>query len=186
MSGVNVMKKTGLKIIKRYFALLTLVVSGLMLSGCETFRPMPVKEPQMVAQPEGVTVRLAEAADRASRSLETLAAVEKTRNPEAAAAATIPNAPRELRRTMSIRWYGKPAPLLQQIADRAGYNFKTIGKEPPAPLIVAINAEDRILIDMLRDVGLQLGGKSHVKVDASRRMIELHYPSALGSSREVR
>ena len=163
MSGVNVMKKTGFKIIKRYLGLIAVAGIGLSLAGCQTLRPAPVQNPQMVVQPEGVTVRLAEAADRASRSLETLAAVEKTRNPEAAAAATIPNAPRELRRTMSIRWYGKPAPLLQQIADRAGYNFKTIGNEPPTPLIVAVNAEDRILIDMLRDIGLQLGGKSQMK-----------------------
>ena len=158
-----------------------------VLAACSTAQPRgSVKNPQLVAQPEKVTIMLAEAADRASRSLETLAAVEKTRTP-GAEVASIPNAPQELQRTFSTRWYGPVEQLTEQVAARAGYTFETFGNKPATPIIVTLNAEDRQLINILRDIGLQIGQQGELKVDASRRAVELYYPQAIEpiSNREL-
>jgi len=71
-----------------------------MISACTT---MPIKrEPQVVASPDKVSLMLAEAADKASNALETLAAVEQSRAP-AVAVQPIHNAPPELKRAITIR-----------------------------------------------------------------------------------
>lgn len=148
------------------------------LNACSGYSTAKVKNPQYVVSPDDVTVRLAEAADRASRSLEALAAVEQADNPDVTIA-SIPNAPQELRRTITLDWYGPVEQVAQDVADRASYEFKAFGNAPPTPVIVAIRAENRQVIDVLRDIGLQLGTLANVRVDAQRRVIELYYPSAL-------
>lgn len=157
--------------------LLIAAMTILLLSGC-ALRPMPVEDPQLVASPDSVSVRLAEAADRASRSLETLAAVEQAASPEVDIA-SIPAAPQELRRTINIDWYGPVEQVARILADRASYNFQSFGNVPPTPIVVTITSRNRQVIDVLRDVGLQLGSMAQLKVDAQRRVVELYYPSAL-------
>lgn len=155
-----------------------MICAGLFLQGCSGYSKAKVKNPQYVVSPDDVSVRLAEAADRASRSLEALAAVEQADNPDATVAA-VPNAPQELRRSMTVDWYGPVEQVAKDVADRASYEFTTFGNTPPVPMIVAIRAENRQVIDILRDIGLQLGGTAKLRVDAQRRVIELYYPSAL-------
>ena len=107
------------------------------------------------------------------------AAVEQKQNPDIAIAA-IPNAPQELRRTISVDWYGPVEQIARDVANRASYNFQAFGNTPPTPVIVTITARNRPVIDVLRDIGLQVGSQANLKVDASRRIVELYYPSALG------
>lgn len=149
------------------------------LSACTGLHNRPkVQEPQIAVSPDSVTVRLAEAADRASRSLETLAAVEQFRNPQADIA-SLPAAPLELRRTISVNWYGPVEQIAQTAASRASYDFKVFGNTPPTPVIVTIKAQNRQVIDVLRDIGLQIGTQANLRVDTPRRVVEIYYPSAL-------
>ena len=159
------------------FIFLSFVITG--LAACTPGFPVgSSSNPQLVAEPERVTLLLAEAADRASRSLEALAAVEKVRTP-GAEVASIPNAPQELRRTFSIRWFGPVEALTEQVADRAGYRFESFGNKPPTPIVVTLNAQDRQVINILRDIGLQIGNQGDLKVDAQRRVVELYYPQTI-------
>lgn len=145
------------------------------LSACS----QKIENPQIVASPDSVSLMLAEAADRASRSLETLAAVEQAKSP-GVAVQPIYNAPRELQRTISVEWIGPAEQISQKLADRASYQFLTFGDPPPVPLVVNINVENRPVIEILRDIGLQLGVRADVKVDAERRIVELHYAPVTG------
>ena len=138
-----------------------------------------VRNPQVVAEPDRVSLMLAEAADKASNALETLAAVEAAQAP-AVAVQPIHNAPQELRRAMTINWIGPADQVLKQIAARASYTFITVGDAPPLPLVVSIDAENKPVIELLRDVGLQLGLRADVKVDSVRKMVELHYAPVTG------
>lgn len=122
---------------------------------------------------------LAEAADRASTALETLAAVEQARTP-AIAVGPIENAPPELQRSITVNWVGPVEPITKKLADRAGYMFQTLGTFPPVPLVVSIDVENTPVIDVLRSIGLQLGARADVKVDAARRMVEIHYAPNTG------
>lgn len=135
-------------------------------------------EPQLVAEPDLVTLRLAEAANQAAQSLQKLAAIEQERTP-----VDIPplaqGAPIELRRSITVEWTGPVEPLVQQLADRTGYHYKLTGSDPAVPIIVEIKAFREPVIEVLRDIGLQLGDRAQLKVDASAETIEVIYANLL-------
>lgn len=159
--------------------LLLLLALSPALAGCSNVQKFSNDHPQIVAAPDSVSAMLADAADRASNALQTLASVEATRTP-APEISPIGNAPPELRRALSINWVGPVEQITEALSDRAGYEFQKIGAPPPVPTIVSINAENKPVIEILRDIGLQLGVRGDIKVDSSRKLIELQYPAAAG------
>ncbi len=162
-------------------SILTLSLASLM-GACTTYYPTTKRDPQVVANPDKVSLMLAEAADKASNALETLAAVEQSKAP-AVAVQPIHNAPPELMRAITLTWYGPAEQLVKTLADRASYTFIAVGDKPPLPLVVNMDIQNQPVIDVLRDVGLQLGVRADVKVDSTRRMIELHYAPVTGLGR---
>ena len=150
------------------FALLT-------LAGCQ----LPERNAQVVASPDKVSLMLAEAADKASNSLETLAAIEQKKSP-GVAVQPINNAPEELARAITVTWVGPPEQILRKLADRASYNFVTLGNKPPVPLVINVDVQNQPVIEVLRNVGLQLGVRADVKVDSDKQIIELHYAPVTG------
>lgn len=160
--------------------LLSLLFSLLFVSGCETYGgTFSGGTPQIVASPDKVSALLAEAADRASVSLETLASVERARTP-ATNMAPIDNVPTELRRAITVNWTGPIEPIAKTLADRAGYGFLVLGNTPSIPVVVSLDVENTRVIDALRDLGLQLGMRGDVKVDARSRMVEIYYAPNAG------
>ncbi|MCB1538275.1 MAG: DotD/TraH family lipoprotein [Rhodospirillales bacterium] len=133
-------------------------------------------KPQLVAEPDSTSLMIADAADRATRALESLAAVEQTRTPGvAAAAAMVPNAPVELQRAVTFQWSGPVEDVTRDMAARAGYSFSTVGDLPPTPIIVNLNAYNEPLIEVFRDIGLQMGTRADLKLDASRHTVDILY-----------
>lgn len=163
---------------KRVLSFSCLGFAALALAACSMGNP--IERPQIVASPDAVSLRLAEAADKASTALQTLAAVEQARTP-GVSVGPVSGAPPELRRAMTVNWTGPVEPLAKKLADRAGYGFLVLGSMPPVPLVVAIDAENRPVVDILRDIGLQLGLRADVKVDAGRKMVEIHYAPNAGA-----
>ena len=157
-----------------------LTVAAAVLSACAPGQSIHRNHsPQLVAQPETVNLMLANAADRAAGALETLAAVEQARSP-GVAVEPIANAPTELTRAITVNWVGPVEPIAKTLADRAGYAFMAVGEQPPVPVVVSINVENRPVIDVLRSLGLQLGQRADVRVDGVRRMVEIHYAPVTG------
>ena len=144
----------------------------LALTACQS--PLVREDPQLVASPDRTDLMLADAADRATKALESLAAIEKAKSPGTGDAA-IPNAPTELRRSITLSWNGPIEPVGRLLADRASYEFQIIGDAPPTALIVNIDVRDEPVINVLRSTGLQLGTRGTLKVDPNRRVIELEY-----------
>ena len=149
------------------------------VSACSSLEKHSNDEPQIVAAPDNVTAMLASAADRASTALQTLAAIEATRTP-ATNIGPVGNAPTELRRAITVNWIGPAEPITNTLAERAGYQFMTIGSPPPVPTVVSVDVENRPVIDVLRNIGLQLGGRGDIKVDSQHRIIEIHYTPNTG------
>lgn len=149
---------------------------ALLVTACQ---PLPKRDPQVVATPDKVSLMMAEAADKASTALETLAAVEQNKSP-GVAVQPIHNAPEELKRAVTINWVGPPEQVTKILADRASYTFLAVGNRPPVPPVVNINVEGEPVIDVLRSVGLQLGVRADIKVDSVRKVIELHYAPVTG------
>ncbi|TVQ81757.1 MAG: hypothetical protein EA357_12035 [Micavibrio sp.] len=158
-----------------YTALLT--VGMLAVAGC-SWKPGNVGH-QMVAEPDGVSLRLAASVDRASTALQTLAAVEQSRTP-LASVSPVKDAPRELLRTVSVEWVGPIEPITQRLAERVGYKFNIIGLQPPVPVIVTLNTAEKPVIDVLRDIGLQSGQRADIIVDAELKTVEVSYRTLYG------
>lgn len=154
-------------------------VALLMLAACSPASRLD--HPQTVAAPDRVSALLADAADKASNALQTLAAVEQAKSPPANLA-RIDNAPPELKRAVTVTWVGPVDTIVQTLADRASYKFEVLGDLPPVPVVVNIDAENKQVIDVLRDIGLQLGGRANIRVDSNRRVVELHYAPVTSSS----
>jgi|GEM_PF-293039 len=133
-------------------------------------------KPQLVAEPDQTSLMIADAADRATRALESLAAVETVRTPSAAAAAaTIPNAPAELQRAVTFSFAGPAEDVARDMAARAGYTFNTVGDQPPTPIMVSMSIYNQPMVEVLRDLGLQMGTRADLKLDANRRTVEIIY-----------
>lgn len=162
-------------------ALVTVFASLLLLSACggSPAREFSNAHPQLVAQPDTVSAMLADAADRAANSLETLAAVEYSRGP-GVAVGPVGDAPTELRRAITVNWVGPVESITKTLADRAGYNFLTVGAPPVVPVVVSVDVDNTPVIDVLRNIGLQLGMRGDIKVDGPGRVVELHYPPNTG------
>ena len=143
----------------------------LALSACA---PIQKVDHQMVATPDPVSLRLAAAVDKASSALHTLASVEQARNPGVEVQAA-PYAPQELRRTVSVDWIGPIEPIAKRLADRAGYEFQVNGDVPPSPLVVNVQAKQKAVVEVLRDIGLQAGLRANIVVDPTQRIVELNY-----------
>jgi defect-in-organelle-trafficking protein DotD len=161
---------------KTFTTLLGAVMLASSVAGCTPYTKV---DQQLVASPDPVGLRLAAAVDKATAALQTLASVEQARNPSAAVQ-SIPYAPQELRRTVSLDWVGPIEPVLRALADRAGYRFEANGDKPPAPLVVTINAKQKSVVEVLRDVGLQAGTRADVSVDPEAKIVELNYAPISG------
>jgi len=156
----------------------SILLLALLVAACTPGQPIRGK-PQIVASPDKTSLMLAEAADRASTALETLASVEQARTPSVAVA-PIDNAPVELKRAITVNWVGPVEPISKTLADRASYTFRTIGTPPPVPLVVNIDVENKPVIEVLRSIGLQLGQRADLHVNAPAKVIELHYAPNTG------
>lgn len=170
----------GLKIkkMRRIFFVFMMMAVPLAGGGCTSVLR---DDPQIVASPDKVSLMLAQAADKASVALETLAAVEYARTPSASVG-PIENAPPELRRAMTLSWVGPVEPLTKMMADRAGYGYMTLGAEPPVPMVVSVNVENTPIIDILRSVGLQMGTRANLRVDSENKVIEVQYGPGMDSA----
>lgn len=165
--------------IRPMFLSLSFTVMAFSLTACAPGYPIRVKDPQLVAQPDKVSMMLAQAADKASNALEALAAVEQKRTPAAQVPAIV-GAPAELNRAITINWVGPVDQITKLLADKASYRFVTLGSVPSTPVVVNINVTNTPLIEVLRSVGYQLGARADVYVDSAERMVALTYAPSTG------
>ena len=160
----------------KIFSFLSVAVLSTSLAACT----LPTKvDQQLVAEPDPISLRLASAVDRASAALQTLASVEQARNP-GVSIQTVPYAPQELRRTVSVNWVGPIEPIARSLADRAGYALQINGDVPPVPLVVSLQAKQKSVVEVLRDIGLQAGQRADIAVDPERKLVELNYAPVSG------
>jgi len=134
---------------------------------------------QLIASPDPVALRLANAADQASVALKTLASIEQSRNPNVQID-SVAGAPQELQRIMVIDWVGPIEPITRKVADKAGYKFQVNGNSPTTPIIISVSSREKKVIEMLRDIGLQAGRRADIVVDIESKTVELNYASVSG------
>ena len=144
----------------------------LFLAGCDT--PPPNITP-VANEPDIVTVKLAVAADKASKALDVISGIEQTRNPATPPVEDYSNAPANLMQPVSLRWSGPLEKVVKALADRAGMRFHVKGTEPAAPVVVNVDVYQQPILHVLRNLGLQAGHRADIAVDGSSSAIEVRY-----------
>ncbi|MDR3450766.1 MAG: DotD/TraH family lipoprotein [Alphaproteobacteria bacterium] len=167
----------------------SLLISGvvLALTGCADFQqrwdamtaptaPTTPSGQPVATEPDIVSVKLAQAADKASRALDNISNIEQQRNP---AVPAIPddyaNASPNMMQPVSIRWSGPIEQIARVLAERAGLRFRVKGREPAVPLVVNVDAYQQPILHVLRDVGLQAGNRADLSIDQNEGVVEVRY-----------
>lgn len=162
--------------------LLFVTCSCLMLAACATTpeqtnvsSPTSTDLQAEAYQMEHANVTLAEASNSVSQSLTELGATEQAANPPQSVSSPPNPSSYGMGMTTSIDWNGPVQPIVQQIANATHYQLKVLGKAPPIPVIVAVDAKNKPMGDVLRDIGYQTGKRANVVVFPSSHTIELRY-----------
>lgn len=156
-------------------SLLLLAFASLtVFTGCENISTTAVTP--VATEPDIVTVKLAQAADKASQALDTIAGIEQQRSPTTPPVEDYTNAPAALMQPVSVRWSGNVDQITKALAERAGYRFRAKGSIPSAPVIVHVDAYQQPILHILRDIGLQAGHRADIAIDSAGGAVELRYP----------
>jgi defect-in-organelle-trafficking protein DotD len=133
---------------------------------------MPTAATAVDADP--AALRLARAAEQATLALHRMSEIESFRTPMPNDAGMAYGHPALMQPT-SINWTGPIELISRTLAEMCGFSFKTVGKAPPAPITVSINAYQQPIGAILRDIGLQAGRRADVIVDVGTQTVNLRY-----------
>ncbi|MFA6279413.1 MAG: DotD/TraH family lipoprotein [Bdellovibrionales bacterium] len=156
----------------RTIPMMALLGAGVLVAGCgvTTTSMTPV-----ATEPDVVSVRLAQAAEKASKALDTLSGIEQYREPQLPAPDDFSSAPPALTQLISIQWSGPIDQILQTLASRASMSYKVVGSPSGVPLLVNLDVYQKPLIEALHDLGLQAGRRADVSVNSNNNSIEIRY-----------
>ncbi|MDK2123867.1 DotD/TraH family lipoprotein [Parachitinimonas caeni] len=76
---------------------------------------------------------------------------------------------------ISLDFVGELETMLTSLANKYSYELVVLGKRPPQQVLVNVYVKDRSVIDILKNVGLQVDAMADVRLDRSARRIELIY-----------
>ncbi len=170
----------------RHFSIQTFTLalgacSLLLLGACAEPDPTPgamLPVQAAAVDPDPTALRIAQAADRATNSLNKLAQIEQFRTPmpDDATLAT-PG----MMRTTSLTWTGPIDQVSRTLAELGGMQFRIVGKEPPLPLVVTVDAHEKPIGEILRDIGFQAGRRADIVLNTATNTIDLRYAPTDGT-----
>lgn len=161
--------------------------AALLLGGCSDWNAFWGVQPSsssggtkpVATEPDIVSVKLAQAADKASRALDSIANIEQQKNPTTAPISDdYSNAPANMIQPVSLRWSGPIEQVTRVLAERAGLRFRVKGRTPAVPVVVNVDAYQEPIIHVLRDIGLQAGTRATMSIDQNEGAVEIQYPAA--------
>jgi defect-in-organelle-trafficking protein DotD len=148
-------------------------VAAFLLAGCSD------TPAHLATEPDLVSMKLAQAADKASRALDTIAHIDQQRNPSVQPMReSNVNPASPLMQPVSLRWSGPIEQISRVMAERAGMRFRALGREPGVPITVSVDVYQQPIFYVLRDVGLQAGSKADVSIDQNDGVVEVRYAAS--------
>lgn len=154
----------------------------IVLAGCTVHKQLtysyittdsaPVKTSDVNAQ-----AQLAEASVDTSHSLQEIASIQLALHPKSKLPEPLNPALIGMAQQTSLDWTGPIEPLLKKIATASHYRLRVLGNAPAIPVMVAINANNVPLADILRNATFQAEKKANITLYPATRIIELRYYS---------
>jgi defect in organelle trafficking protein DotD len=119
--------------------------------------------------------QLAEAASSISQSMLNIAEIQQATTPPPPNYRPADFSSYGMSNLTSIDWSGPVEPVVKQIADATGYQFKVLGHAPTIPVIVYVASRNQMIGDTLRDIAFQVSRRIHIVVFPATKIIELRY-----------
>jgi defect in organelle trafficking protein DotD len=135
-----------------------------------TTNSVPVKTTNVDAQSQ-----LSQAAGSVAKSLQQLSAISQATHPHVQMAPPINPAKLGMAQITSLNWTGPIEPLMQKIAETAGYKLHVLGQTPSIPIVVSIAMQNKPLAVILRNTIYQAANQASVSVYPKHKIIELSY-----------
>lgn len=160
---------------------------AMMLLGCHhgTIIESRGDEPSLIAyelnyvpdnfEQVNAEAQLAEAAAGVSRTLNSLAAMQRASDPALYNDMPDVASSKLVSGLASVNWVGPVEPLLKQIAKKSGLKFVHYGQRTATPIIVSIDAEQMPLSTIIQDISYQAQSHAVVKVNGQKKLLELRY-----------
>lgn len=146
------------------------LASALLASCAGTYKKPPYNNPS-----DDANIKLAEAANSVSDSMQKMARVQKIITPPTKDnTLTIPNA-YNLQARASVDWSGPIAEVTARVAKAAHFRLRVLGKEPAVPVLVSLDIQDESLAEILRNIDYQAGKKAYIHVYPTSQVVELRY-----------
>lgn len=150
------------------------LISLISLAACSHNTQAPAPE-QPNHDDEVIGSIIAEHAKRAADATHNLALLAQSESPPQQPGLLALDVPPQLLRRITLTWNGPIAPLVNRLAQEAGYSFQVRGTPPAAMVTVRIYKHMRTIKELIDEVGLQAGARATVYVDVGRGMVELRY-----------
>lgn len=160
------------------FICISLALCACVLSACadeaEPLHPALLPVQAVPTDPDPVGLRLAQAAEKATSAQNKMAQIEAFRTPLPTQEG-LPYPVAGMTQPTSITWTGPIDQITRTLAEMAGLNYKTTGKEPPLPLVVSVEAHQLPIGKILQDIGAQAGRRADLIVEPMSKTLELRY-----------
>ena len=140
----------------------------LLLAGCAPKMPEP-------PPPNTMEASLSEASYSVSRSITSLSEAAEAARPIRLLEPPLSPAAYGMGKTATIDWSGPVEPVTKEIAHATGYHLRVLGRAPAIPVMVSVYDRNRMIGDILRDIGYQCGRRASIVVFPESQVIELRY-----------
>lgn len=80
----------------------------------------------------------------------------------------------QLNYEVTVKWTGPLDPVVKKVAESVGMKFDVIGS-PNTPVLVSIDARDKMVLDVLRNLGMQAGNLAKITYRPRENAVEIIY-----------
>ncbi|MGY8607710.1 DotD/TraH family lipoprotein [Gluconobacter cerinus] len=163
---------------KRLLAAPACLLLTLSLSACADSNPGPDPTDTYYnpAIDGAVDQQIAQSTAEAAQSLKLLNLTERARGPAPAPELDVSRVPSDLLvKVTEINWSGPVEPLVEELANKAGYGFTPPMHRPTTPVLVTMSSAQTTVAHALEDIGLQVDKQATIIVDPNKKTVALRY-----------
>ena len=169
-------------------SILFCILSTVLVTGCSTVdnvvkAPVPQYEPNIVSE-KAVHDALIQAAKNIDKAFLVYTEVNNAAKQEELTYEKIRQAnwksqyiPSGMERKITLQWEGPLRPLISQLAKSTDYKIKFMGDLPPEPLMISVVADEKMIIDVIRDINAKVDGLVDIGIRDKNeiKLIEVTY-----------
>lgn len=158
--------------------LLVLVTTGCTVLRNPSQKSISNEKRKTTPSTANLETQLLNAAQSIEQSLSTLAAAQKAESQPILNTEPLLTSEGGMGGKIDIDWTGPVGALVTKLGSLTNYRVKFLGKEPAIPILIAINAKQTTIADVLQNASLQTGKRAHILVFPASRLIEVRYLSS--------